>query len=48
MGVRKGDIALRDRLDGFLARRKADIDAILDDYAVPRAAAAPDTAGGQP
>jgi quinoprotein dehydrogenase-associated probable ABC transporter substrate-binding protein len=48
MGVRKGDAALRDRLDGFLVRRKADVDAILDDYAVPRAAAAPNTVGGQP
>jgi quinoprotein dehydrogenase-associated probable ABC transporter substrate-binding protein len=52
MGVRKGDTALRDRLDGFLVRRKADIDAILDDYAVPRAAAATavssEAAGGQP
>ena len=54
MGVRKGDTALRDRLDEVLARRKADIEAILDDYAVPRVqgappAAAPATiAGGQP
>jgi quinoprotein dehydrogenase-associated probable ABC transporter substrate-binding protein len=52
MGVRKGDTALRDRLDEVLARRKADIEAILDDYAVPRAhgeAPAPATiAGGQP
>jgi quinoprotein dehydrogenase-associated probable ABC transporter substrate-binding protein len=52
MGVRKGDTALRDRLDGFLARRKADIDAILDDYAVPRAAGpaalTSETAGDQP
>jgi quinoprotein dehydrogenase-associated probable ABC transporter substrate-binding protein len=38
MGVRKGDTALRDRLDAVLARRKADIDAILDAYAVPRIA----------
>jgi quinoprotein dehydrogenase-associated probable ABC transporter substrate-binding protein len=36
MGVRKGDTALRDRLDALLARRKADIDAILDAYFVPR------------
>jgi ABC-type amino acid transport substrate-binding protein len=48
MGVRKGDTALRDRLDEVLVRRKADIEAILDDYAVPRAAAAAATAGGQP
>lgn len=48
MGVRKGDNALRERLDEVLVRRKADIDAILDAYAVPRAAAAPTNAGGQP
>jgi quinoprotein dehydrogenase-associated probable ABC transporter substrate-binding protein len=52
MGVRKGDTLLRDRLDEVLARRKADIDAILDDYAVPRAdghaLAGAATAGGQP
>jgi len=50
MGVRKGDTALRDRLDELLVRRKADIDAILDDYAVPRvgAAANANIAGGQP
>jgi quinoprotein dehydrogenase-associated probable ABC transporter substrate-binding protein len=40
MGVRKGDTALRDRLDEVLARRRADIDAILADYGVPRADAA--------
>jgi quinoprotein dehydrogenase-associated probable ABC transporter substrate-binding protein len=48
MGVRKGDTALRDRLDEVLARRRADIEAILDDYAVPRAAAPASSAGGQP
>jgi quinoprotein dehydrogenase-associated probable ABC transporter substrate-binding protein len=50
MGVRKGDTALRDRLDELLVRRKADIDAILDDYAVPRAGPAANAkiAGGQP
>jgi mxaJ protein len=48
MGVRKGDTALRDRLDEVLVRRRADIEAILDEYAVPRAAAAVATAGGQP
>jgi quinoprotein dehydrogenase-associated probable ABC transporter substrate-binding protein len=37
MGVRKGDTALRDRLDELLVRRKADIHAILDAYAVPQA-----------
>jgi len=41
MGVRKGDTALRDQLDEVLVRRRADIDAILADYAVPRVDAAP-------
>lgn len=36
MGVRRGDRALRDRLDDFIARRQADIDRILADYGVPR------------
>jgi hypothetical protein len=52
MGVRKADTALRDRLDEVLVRRKADIEAILDNYAVPRADGHPlaraTTAGGQP
>lgn len=37
MGVRRGDTALRDRLDDFIARRQADIDAILAEYGVPLA-----------
>lgn len=45
MGVRKGDTALRDRLDEIIVRRRADIDAILAEYAVPRADA---SRGGQP
>jgi mxaJ protein len=36
MGVRRGDTALRDALDAAIARRRADIDAILAQYAVPR------------
>jgi mxaJ protein len=36
MGVRRGDKALRDRLDDVIVRRRADIDAILAAYAVPR------------
>jgi mxaJ protein len=36
MGVRRGDSALRDRLDDFIRRRQPDIDRILDEYAVPR------------
>ena len=36
MGVRRGDRALRDELDGVIERRRADIDAILARYSVPR------------
>jgi mxaJ protein len=36
MGVRRGDTALRDQLDAFIARRGADIGRILDEYGVPR------------
>jgi len=36
MGVPKGATLLRDRLDEILQRRRADIDAILAEYAVPR------------
>ncbi|MDR6535265.1 substrate-binding domain-containing protein [Variovorax soli] len=45
MGVRKGDTAMQQRLDDFLRRRAADVDAILDAYFVPRIAAA---AGDRP
>jgi mxaJ protein len=44
MGVRRGDKALRDELDAVLERRRADIDAILAAYAVPRT----DTAASKP
>jgi mxaJ protein len=36
MGVRRGDKALRERLDDFIARRQPDIDRILAEYGVPR------------
>jgi quinoprotein dehydrogenase-associated probable ABC transporter substrate-binding protein len=36
IGVRKDERALRDRLNEVLERRKTDIEAILDEYAVPR------------
>jgi quinoprotein dehydrogenase-associated probable ABC transporter substrate-binding protein len=36
MGVRRGDVALRDELDAILDRRRNDIDAILAAYSVPR------------
>ena len=38
MGVRPGDMALRDQLDDALERHAADIDRILSGYAVPSAA----------
>jgi mxaJ protein len=36
MGVRRGDAALRDKLDDFIRRRQGDIDRILAEYGVPR------------
>jgi mxaJ protein len=36
MGVRRDAVALAAELDGFIARRRVDIDAILDAYGVPR------------
>jgi mxaJ protein len=45
MGVKRGNQALRDELDAFLVHRRADIDAILASYQVPRTDAA---TGGQP
>ncbi len=36
MGVRRGDDAFREELEGVLARRRAEIEAILDEYGVPR------------
>jgi mxaJ protein len=41
MGVRRGDRALRERLDDFIARRQPDIDRILAEYGVPRLPEAP-------
>jgi hypothetical protein len=35
MGVRKGDHALRDRLNAVIADSKPQIDALLRDYGVP-------------
>jgi mxaJ protein len=46
MGVRRGNDALRDKLNAVIERRRAEIDRILDQYHVPRAAttaAAPST-----
>jgi mxaJ protein len=36
MGVRRGDTALRDKLDAEIERRRPDIERILDAYGVPR------------
>jgi quinoprotein dehydrogenase-associated probable ABC transporter substrate-binding protein len=36
MGVRRGDDAFREQLEQILARRRAEIDNILDEYDVPR------------
>jgi mxaJ protein len=36
MGVKRGDRGLHDALEAFLQRRRAQIDAILAEYAVPR------------
>lgn len=41
MGVRRGDTALRDRLNDLIARRQGDIDRILAAYGVPLAGSAP-------
>ena len=43
MGVRHGDSALRDSLDAVIVRRRAAIDAILKQYAIPRS----DTPSGE-
>ena len=37
MGVRHGDLVLRDSLDTILRRRRVDVDALLARYGVPRA-----------
>jgi mxaJ protein len=36
MGVRRADTALKEELDAILERRKPEIDALLDEYGVPR------------
>lgn len=36
MGVRKGNVALRDELEKILTNRESDIRSILDDYGVPQ------------
>jgi mxaJ protein len=46
MGVRRGNTALRDRLQGALDRRRAEVDAILAAYGVPRVDSSPVAVGG--
>ena len=41
MGVRKGNTALRNELEGVIEKRKGEINAILDRYGVPRLEMAP-------
>jgi mxaJ protein len=41
MGVRRGNLALRDQLEKILVDRAADIHAILDEYGVPQLPLAP-------
>jgi mxaJ protein len=38
MGVRRKDPELKEKIDGILTRRHADIEKILDDYGIPRLA----------
>lgn len=38
MGVRKGDVELRDRINAILDRRREEIGKILDEYHIPRSA----------
>jgi mxaJ protein len=45
VGVRRGESALRDELNEALARRRADIQAILDEFGVPRASTDVETGG---
>jgi mxaJ protein len=46
VGVKKGETSLKEELNNVLARRRADIDRILDDYGVPRVP--PAAAGPKP
>jgi hypothetical protein len=36
MGVRRGDVALKDKLEAFIAHHGTSVDALLDGYGVPR------------
>ena len=45
MGVRKGNISLRDELETVIQKRREEINAILDHYGVPQLEMAPPVAG---
>ena len=45
MGVRRGDTALKERLNTVIERRKGDIDHILEQYGVPRVDVTPEKQG---
>ena len=45
VGVRRGDTALRDRIDAALARHRGEIARILDDYGIPVVPASPPGSG---
>jgi mxaJ protein len=40
MGVRRGDNAFRDEVEGAIERHRAEIEKILEEYGVPRVGAA--------
>lgn len=46
MGVRRGDNAFRDEIEGAIERRRAEIEKILDEYGVPRVNATAAKDGG--
>jgi mxaJ protein len=46
MGVRKGNVALRDELEMVLVKRSADIEKVLNDYGVPQLTLPPRSAEG--
>ena len=46
MGVRRGDNAFRDEIEGALERHRAEIEKILDEYGVPRVGATGSKDGG--
>lgn len=46
MGVRRGDNAFRDEIEGAIERRRAEIEKILDEYGVPRVSATAAKDGG--